>query len=185
MARRRLVLVGVLAAVLGGATGAQGGKGADQLVAGTGTLICCSEPMVHVNAQSGAGGTDPRGHFWIRYPNEGGDFGGRVVCLTVLGNQAGLTGYIERVKVPRPSSGFVPGSYLNIQITDNGSPGTLDLVNFHPGSQENPGSCPTGANLPVNQGNYVVHAKPLLTIAVLEQLLAQFETEAADPYGTG
>lgn len=184
MARRLLILGSVLAVVLGGATGAQGGKGADQLVAGTGTLICCSEPMVHINAQSGEGGTDPRGHFWIRYPNEGGDFGGRVVCLTVFGNQAGLTGRIDRLKVPRPASGFVMGNYLNIQITDNGSPGALDLVNFSPGSPGDPGSCPIGANLPISQGNYVVHAKPVLAISLLEQLLAQFEAEAADPYGT-
>jgi hypothetical protein len=186
MARRLLILVGVLAVVMGGATGgAQGGKGADQLVAGTGTLICCGQPMVHVNAQSGEGGVDPRGHFWVRYPNGGGDFGGQVLCLNVAANQAGLTGRIERVKVPRPLSGFVMGNYLNIQITDNGSPGTLDLVNFSPGSPTNPGSCPIGANLPISQGNYVVHEKPVLAIAVLEQLLAQFEDAADDPYGSG
>jgi Desulfoferrodoxin, N-terminal domain len=34
-----------------------------QLAAGTGTLICCGAPMVHVNAQSDQGGLDPRGHF--------------------------------------------------------------------------------------------------------------------------
>ncbi len=186
MARRLLILVGVLTVgVIGAATGARGGNGAEQLVAGTGTLICCGEPMVHVNAQSGDGGVDPRGHFWIRYPNGGGEFGGQVVCLNVLGNQAGLTGRIERVKVPRIPSGFVLGNFMNIEITDNGSPGTLDLVNFHPGMATQPATCPTGANLLISQGNYVVHDKPVLVIAVLEQLLAQFEDAADDPYGTG
>ena len=187
MGRRLLILAGVFAIVLvGGATGAQGdSKGADNLAAGTGTLICCDQPMVHVNAQSGAAGVNARGHFWIRYPNGGGEFGGPVVCLNVVGNQAGLTGHIERVKVARPLSGFVLGNFLNIQITDNGSPGTLDLVNFSPGASTNPGKCPVGANLPISQGNYVVHDEPVLELSALNLLLAQFETAADDPYGTG
>ena len=74
----------------------------------------------------------PRGHFWIRYPNGGGEFGGRL-CLNVVGNQAGLTGHIERVEVARPCRDSLAGNFMNIEITDNGSPGTLDLVNFHPG----------------------------------------------------
>jgi hypothetical protein len=125
---------------------------------------------------------DPRGHFWIRYPNGGGEFGGPVVCLNVVGNQAGLTGHIERVKVARPLSGFVAGNFLRIEITDNGSPGTLDLVNFHPGVDQ-PESCSLGANLPISQGNYVVHDKPVLNFSALDLLLGQFEADAKDPYG--
>ena len=57
MGRRILILAGAFAIVLvGGATGAQSDSGADNLAAGTGTLICCDQPMIHVNAKSGAAG---------------------------------------------------------------------------------------------------------------------------------
>jgi hypothetical protein len=79
--------------------------------------------------------------------------------------------------------GFVAGNFLNIEITDNGSPGTLDLVNFHPGSGDQPQSCPLGANLPISQGDYVVHDKPVLNFSALDLLLGQFEADANDPYG--
>src|SRR5687767_10418850 len=85
-----------------------GSQGAENLVAGTGTIICCGQPMVHVNAQSREGGVNPRGHFWIRYPS-GVEFGGDVVCLTVIANSATLTGRIDRVKVPNALLGFVAG----------------------------------------------------------------------------
>jgi Desulfoferrodoxin, N-terminal domain len=182
----RKVLTAMALATVGllGLTGGAGaeGQGAEQLAAGTGTLICCGQPMVHVNAQSDAGGGDARGHFWIRYPN-GVEFGGDVVCLTVIGNQAGLTGRIDRVKTPSLAQGFVAGNFLNIEVTDNGSPGTLDLVNFHPGAPTRPAACPPGANLPISQGNYVVHDRPVLDVLALTQLLAHFESAANDPYG--
>jgi hypothetical protein len=185
--RFHLLLVAVLLSLLalgGGATSAQGSsQGAENLAAGTGTLICCGQPMVHVNAQSGALGVNPRGHFWIRYPS-GVEFGGTVVCLTVTVNRAGLTGRIDRVKVPNPGLGFVAGNFLNIELADNGSPGVLDLVNFHPGSSTQPTGCPVGAaDLPISQGNYVVHDKPVLDLSALDLLIAQFEAEAKDPYG--
>jgi hypothetical protein len=136
--------------------------------------------MVHVNAQSREGGVNPRGHFWIRYPI-GAEFGGDVVCLTVVANEAGLTGRIDRVKVPNPSLGFVEGNFLNIQVTDLGSPGTLDRVNFDAGTSTNPGTCPIKPTLPISQGNYVVQDKPVLNFSALDLLLAQFEAEANHP----
>jgi hypothetical protein len=139
--------------------------------------------MVHVNAQSQAGGVDPRGHFWIRYPNGGVEFGGRVVCLNVIGNVAGLTGHIERVKVAGPGSGFVLGNYLTIRITDLGSPGTTDLVNFDLGTSNQPTACAGAGDLVMSQGNYVVHDKPVVNLSALDLLLAQFEAQAKDPYG--
>lgn len=158
-------------------------RGADWLAAGTGTVLLFGQPMVHVNAQSQAGGVDPRGHFWIRYPNGGVEFGGRVVCLNVAGNLAGLIGHIERVKVAGPASGFVLGNYLKIRITDAGSPGTTDLVNFDPGTPANPGPpCPGAGDLVMSQGNYVVHDQPVLDLLGLDQLIAQFEAAANDPY---
>ena len=87
------------------------------------------------------------------------------------------------MKVARPLSGFVAGNFMNIEITDNGSPGTLDLVNFHPGAPANPGNCPIGANLPISQGNYVAHDEPVLDFSALNLLLAEFEAAAGDPYG--
>jgi len=147
--------------------------------------------MLHVNAQSGAGGVDPRGHFWIRYPS-GVEFGGQIVCLTVTLNQAGLTGHIEKVKTANPGLGFVSGNYLNIEVADNGPPpGTgapaPDLVNFHPGQPGQPSSCPVDSpDLPLSQGNYVVHDKPVTDLAGmlgLDQFIAQIESAANDPYG--
>ena len=181
---RNVLIALALASLVG--LGASGGasadnRGADQLAAGTGTLICCGQPMVHVNAQSDAGGADPRGHFWIRYPN-GVEFGGRVVCLTVGVNQAGLTGHIEKAKTASPTQGFVPGNFVNLRLTDNGSPGTLDLVNFDEGTPTQP-TCFPGGDLPISQGNYIVHDEPVLDLLGLDQLLAQFESAANDPYG--
>ena len=154
-----------------------------QLAAGTGTLICCGSPMVHVNSQSDQGGVNPRGHFWIRYPT-GVEFGGRVTCLSVLGNNAGLTGHIELVKVANLAAGFVEGNYLTIRIMDNGEPGTADMVNFDPGSPTAAPSCAAVGDLSISQGNYTVHDN-LLDLFVLSPLLAQFEAAADDPYGSG
>ena|SRR5580765_2483232 len=186
---RKVLMALVLATVV--VFGSTGGASADNqaadwLVAGTGTLICCDQPMLHVNAQSNAGGLNPRGHFWIRYPNDGGEFGGTVACLTVAGNAAGLVGHIERVKVARPLSGFVLGNYLRIRITDMGSPGTADLANFDAGTTTNPsgnpGDCPGVGDLILSQGNYVVHDQPVLDLLGLDPLIAQFEAAANDPY---
>jgi Desulfoferrodoxin, N-terminal domain len=155
-----------------------------ETVAGTGTLICCGQPMVHVNAQSQQGGVSPQGHFWIRYPS-GVEFGGRVVCLSALANSAGLTGKIEIVKVANPMLGFVAGHYLTIRITDNGSPGTADLVNFDPGTPVPPVGCDALGDLKTQQGNYVVHDdyNPLLDLSAFDALLTGFEGAAGDPYG--
>jgi hypothetical protein len=77
----------------------------------------------------------------------------------------------------------VLGHYLRIRITDMGSPGTTDLVNFDPGTPTNPGACPGVGDLVISEGNYVVHDEPVLDLSALDQLLAQFEAEAGDPYG--
>jgi hypothetical protein len=107
-----------------------------------------------------------------------------VVCLSTTANTAGLTGRIDRVKVANPVLGFVEGNFLRIRITDNGEPGTADLVNFDPGSPTPPGSCAGVGDLPVSQGNYIVHDN-LIDLPGLDLLLGQFEAAAGDPYGTG
>jgi hypothetical protein len=180
-----LLAVSLVALATGAGAGADG-QGADQLAAGTATLVGFGQPMVHVNAQSGVNGVNPRGHFWIRYPNGGADFGGHVVCLTVVGNSAAMTGHIERVNVANPGAGFVLDNYLIIRLTDNGSPGALDLVNFDPGFPDQPAGCAGVGDLPISQGNYVVHNRPVidpLELDLLNQFLAQIESAANDPYG--
>src|SRR5205807_1394300 len=152
------------------------------VAAGTGTLVCCGQPMVHVNAQSQQGVVSPGSHFWIKYPN-GVEFGGRVVCLSTLANTAGLTGKIEKVKVASQAQGFMAGNFVPIRIVDNGSPGTADLVNFDAGSLVQPPGCPGVGDLKTQQGNYVVHDNPFFDLPVLDTLLMGFETDAGDPYG--
>jgi hypothetical protein len=181
----RRVLVILCAGLVFGLVAPTGASAApnQQLVAGTGTLICCGQPMVHVNAQSDQGGVNPRGHFWIRYPS-GVEFGGRVVCLSTTANTAALTGRIELVKMANPMAGFVEGNYLTIRITDNGEPGTLDLVNFEPGTPTAPSCVGLVGDLAISQGNYIVHAN-LLDLSAFDLLLGQFEAAADDPYGSG
>jgi hypothetical protein len=181
-----LALASVVALGTSGGAGADG-QGADWLVAGTGTLAPppqFGQPMLHVNAQSNFGGGNARGHFWIRYPNGAGEFGGHVICLTVVANQAWLVGQIETVRAPRAS--FVVGNYVNMRLIDNGSPGTLDGANFDPGTPT-PDTCPSGNGyVPISQGNYVVHDQPVTDPLGLQELLAQialFESAAGDPYG--
>jgi hypothetical protein len=181
-----VLLATSLVALATAARASADGQGADQLAAGTGTLVCCNQPMVHVNAQSDFAGVNPRGHFWIRYPNGGADFGGHIVCLTVVGNTAAMTGHIEMVKTANPVLGFVLGYYLTIRLTDNGSPGTLDMVNFDPGTPNQPTGCAGVGDLMISQGNYVVHDRPVtdpLQLDLLNQFLAQIESAANDPYG--
>jgi hypothetical protein len=193
--KRALFLAALgLAAVLACASSASAthsnGEGPQQqLVAGTGTVVPpppFTGAMVHVNAQSDAGGVDPSGHFWIRYPNDLGEFGGSVVCLNVVGNVAGLTGRIDRVKVAKPDSGFIQGNFVPIRITDFGEPGAGDMVNFDPGVLSQPPGCAGVGDLPISQGNYIVHDNVLLLdLAGLNLLLGEFETAADDPYGMG
>lgn len=190
----RKVLIILIAAALtvvattGGSSSARADdRGADWIAAGTATLAPppqFGQPMLHVNAQSNSGGANVRGHFWIRYANGGGEFGGQVVCLNVLGQVALLYGRIDRVKTPRPS--FTVGNYVPIRLLDGGEPGTLlDGANFDAGTPVAPPSgClqESAGVIPISQGNYVVHDHAFELFG-LSQLLAQFETAADDPYG--
>jgi hypothetical protein len=184
-----LAMASLLALGASGSAGANGqGSGADWLAAGTGTLICCNQPMVHVNAQSDFGGLNPGGHFWIRYPNGGADFGGLVRCLDVVGNEAGLIGQIKDIKAAgNPALNVNLNYFIYIRVNDNGSPGTADTVNFDPATMSNPGACPPRLEtLLISQGNYVVHDQPItdpLQLDLLNQFLSQIEAAANDPYG--
>ena len=132
MGKRLFILAGAFAIVLvGGGTGAQGDNGADNLAAGTGTLICCNQPMVHVNAKSGAAGECAR-PLLDQVPERRRRVRG-AGCAPECGRQPGGADGAHRARRSRGRLGFVAGNFMNIEITDNGSPGTLDLVNFHPG----------------------------------------------------
>jgi hypothetical protein len=193
----RKTLVSVIAAALvaagaigGGNSASADDNGADWVAAGT-AITAPPAPfapaMLHVNAQSNAGGGNVRGHFWIRYANGGGEFGGPIVCLNVVGQSAFLYGKIEKVKTPRAGFDNPNSPYVPIRLIDGGEPGTtFDVVNFDPGQAAAPNSqCTQNAGyVPISQGNYVVHDHPLADLLGLNQLLAQFEQAADDPYGS-
>jgi hypothetical protein len=183
----------------GTATGTHSnGTGPKQdLVAGTGRvnvfpLVPPEHPLVHVNAYRDKETGEVKGHFFVRYPTSdpggGFDMRGDVVCLTVVGNLAGLVNEIEQVKgtPPRPGLGFEEGNRFTMEIIDNGEPGTLDMVNFSggfdPGTQPPPSSCPGSApNLPITEGNYIVHQDPPLALFdALDLLIAEFEAAAGE-----
>jgi hypothetical protein len=189
--RKVLITFAAAALVAFGAAGGNSARAdnqaADWLAAGTGTTVVpapFTPAMVHVNAQSNVGGANVRGHFWIRYTDGSGEFGGHVVCLSVAGTAAALYGQIENVKTPRP--GFPLGSYVPIRLIDGGEPGTtFDMVNFDvaQGTAPTTGCLQNTGYVPISQGNYVVHDRPVADLLGLNQLLAQFETQADDPYG--
>lgn len=59
------------------------------------------------------------------------------------------------------------------------------MANFDGGTASAPDSqCAQNAGyVPISQGNYVVHDRPVADLLGLSQLLAQFEQAADDPYG--
>jgi hypothetical protein len=80
--------------------------------------------MLHVNAQNNADGDNVRGHFWIRYANGGGEFGGPIICLNLAGKFAFLYGKIEKVKTPRAGFDDPTKPYVPIRLIDGGEPGS-------------------------------------------------------------
>ena len=156
-------------------------KGPKDLVAGTGTINGFENPMVHVNASRNANTMAVTGRFYIRYPDSAFEVAGRVTCLTVNLNKAGVGGVIERVKGTPPAifGSTMPGKEVLITVLDMGEPGTLDQVNE--GQLSGASSvCPsTGNTLPIKQGNYVVKSDPPSTSMLdVDTLIAGFESAA-------
>jgi hypothetical protein len=134
---------------------AQGPK--TDLAAGTGqTDFFGSEIKVHVNAQSGPSGEDPRGHFSYQAVDPSLDFeiSGRVTCLNVVGNRAVVGGVVERSNDPS----FPAGEGVLIFIVDDDK-GAGD--GFFAVATDTPETCPPPPPFeppfPTNQGNWVVH----------------------------
>jgi hypothetical protein len=163
------------------------------LVAGTGTLVVpqpfAQAPMVHVNADRDPVTGEVHGHWFIRYPTTttpgGFDMRGPVVCLSTTVGHAGLVGEIERVNGSESFGGlrgFVEENFVYIRIRDLGEPGLFDGANFDGGTSNRPAGCPPGVDeLPLSQGNYIVHSDPPLEIlSVLDLLLAEFEAAAGE-----
>lgn len=133
----------------------------DDAVQGRGTRrVFQSSTLVEVeiDATSGPEGEEATGTFSIRYvyspPLE---FRGRIVCLTVKGTKAAVTGIVESSNDPqRP-----PGHGIRLQFTDNSSSGAgrdtqisfLDLE--PPDASVCPGQ-PAVAELEVIEGDFVV-----------------------------
>jgi hypothetical protein len=151
------------------------------LVAGTGTLADFGNPMIHVNAQRDPDTGLAKGHFFVRYP-DGLTFRGTITCLTVVANTASAGGLIETVTGTSPFPNTNVGEPVLITVIDLGSPGTLDQANWGPfGSADT--NCPIFADngLPIQQGNYIVHADPPLDVlANLDSILAGIEAAAGD-----
>lgn len=114
---------------------------------------------VHVNAASGSQGEDARGAFWtiIEHPSLGDlSFRGHVTCLAVHVNRAAVRGTVDVSTDPD----IAVGSEFQIEITDNGSPGTgsdttIGYFGFLPGE-----GCPDSFGLvpevTILDGNFTV-----------------------------
>jgi nitrous oxidase accessory protein NosD len=160
---------------------APAGEAQKDLVVGTGTIMGFGDPVVHVNASRNPNTSEVKGRFYIRYPDNAFEVAGKVTCLTVNLNKAGVGGVIERVKgTPPPIFGpTMPGNNVLITVLDMGEPGTLDEVNEGQlaGASTN---CPsTGNTFPIERGNYVVKAEPPpALLSSLSTLIAEFEAAA-------
>ena len=164
------------------------------LVAGTGTLVVptgfAQAPMLHVNADRDPVTGEVHGHWFVRYPTTttpgGFDMRGRVVCLSTTIGRAGLLGEIERVNGSESFGGprgFVEENFVYIRIRDAGEPGLFDGANFDNGTPTPvPAGCPPGVDeLPLSQGNFIVHSDPPLAILPsLDLLIAEFEAAAGE-----
>ena len=110
-------------------------------------------------AHNGTSGVTGRMQLRFTYdegtPDE--QYSAEVICLTVVGNEATLSGVITRVV--NPTSGLQEGDQLTFQVTDNGQPGSLVPDEFaeHSGGQPCPslggGQFVTQGNINVNQGD--------------------------------
>jgi hypothetical protein len=155
--RRNAAIFGLallcLALVPGAAMAAPGnGKGPKQdLVAGTGIT---GSYVLHVNAQSGPSGEDPRGKVRLEYPQDPADpffnFNADVTCMDVVGKDSVVAGITDF------------GMTFVIWVSDNGqgngTPDAFFPFFFFAGGAPPPGTCSASAGLvPTDRGNFTVH----------------------------
>lgn len=68
------------------------------------------------------------------------------------------------------------GTPVQVRVLDIGEPGDLDMANWDLNS-----ACSGVGDLPISEGNYIVHADPPLKLLnILDQLLAEFEAAAGE-----
>jgi hypothetical protein len=150
------------------------------LVAGTARLAGFNNPLIHLNAWRDPDTGTVKGHFFIQYPPPlTTTIAGRVSCLNVVGTGAAAVGVVERSRGSVPFN--VPvGTSVQVRVLDLGEPGTLDQANWDLSS-----ACGGVGDLPIREGNYIVHADPPLEVLnTLNSLLAGFEAAVAEcPYG--
>jgi hypothetical protein len=127
------------------------------LVSGTGQFVSFagSDSQLHVNAQSGPSGEDPRGHFFFTRSNFGTnvfDFSGRVTCVNVSGNLAAVGGVVTKSETPSAPE----GSGILINIEDRG-PHAGDPASVFQRSVP-PTNCEfIGFTVDSQKGNFEVH----------------------------
>jgi hypothetical protein len=175
---------------VGGATHSPGTGPKQDVVAGTGTLVVpqpfLQAPQLHVNANHDPATGAVRGHFYIRYTAPAIDIRGDAVCVDTLGTTGTVIGRVDSVTAnPADVPPGFPGvnDFVRIRITDLGEPGTLDQANWDPLGSQQPAACPAQAgDLPISQGNYIVHdgLVPLELLPALDGLLSDIEAAAGD-----
>lgn len=172
-----------------GATHSPGTGPKQDVVAGTATLVVpppyLQAPHLHVNANNDPATGAARGHFFIRYSVPPIDIRGDAVCVDTAVTIGTVIGQVESITA-NPAN-YPPGfpgvnDFVRIRITDAGEPGTLDEANWDPLSAQ-PATCPAQAgDLPISQGNYIVHDGfvPLELLPALDLLLNDIEAAAGD-----
>ena len=122
-----------------------------QLVAGTGRT---DSFVVHVNAQSGPSGEDPRGKVRFEMPQDPTNpylnFEADVTCMDVVGSDSVVAGITDL------------GLIFEVWVSDDGQ-GKAASDAFFPsfffgGSAPPPGTCSAASGLiPADRGNFTVH----------------------------
>jgi hypothetical protein len=154
------LLAALFLALLGALVGASGVAGADpkqDLVSGTSHFEGGGfDAQLHVNATSGPSGEYPRGHFFYRQSSSGTnqfDFSGRVTCVNVNGNLAGLAGEVTKSKNPSVAE----GSGVLISVEDRGQ-GAEDAARVTLNLSAPPPQCPLIiVRVDFQKGNFIVH----------------------------
>jgi hypothetical protein len=127
------------------------GKGPKQdLVAGTGRT---DSYAVHVNAQSGPNGEDPRGKVRFEVTSDPTGFfnvNADVTCMDVQGHDSVVAGIRD--------DGLVFYIWISDNGQGNGTPDAFQPFFFFGGSAPPPGTCfATPGAIPADRGNFTVH----------------------------
>jgi hypothetical protein len=108
--------------------------------------------QVHVNASADASGADARGQVTARIKTLGINDRARVICLSVVGNEATIGTEIVQSNDPT-----LVGQGQLWSVVDNGKSG-VDRIAGYPITPTPPTACPPlFFNVPVVSGGYVIH----------------------------